>query len=682
MKQLEKVIEGCKAAYCSGVPVIYLVTDNYGLVKKVAESDSMVEIYYQYGEECKCRREILEAGGDISVVSSSAPLNLSESIFCLSGDVNPLETASVKKKKKPEIPLTLTARKEDSLKIANVERTVVERTGKKALLLTTKEDSGKSAGTELPESNLKPSIHVVYNFGVQGDNKSLNRYIKKYIAAEPDSAMRKSVVLLASPTPVIPEGMEPYIYVVDVPALGYNEIAEIINGFIEGEREFGYSISEKFFNELVTRFKGMEDFKIIEILGRIKAENDFLCDIRNLRDPNQHRNSVYSCIKSEKEQLLKKTDILAYVEVEGDYVEDGKQKVNVGGLENLTEWIRVQNKILENLGTAESKWGVAFSKGLVVTGVPGCGKSLMAMYTAGEFNVPLIQMDMGALQKKYHGESEASMRKALKLVEAMAPCVLWIDEIDKAFAGMKGSGEADGGATHRAMATFLTWMQTNKKPVFAFITSNDVKKIPSELLRLGRIGKKYSVFMPDGKECRDIFRAVIKKKSKMHPGLFEPAILKDEYLDEVLVYCGEKGKFLTGGDIDVIVNDAMTEYFLKKLEENNVQSGMYDADGFKSVLKSVIDKVSPYGQTNIKDIVEYYMNQEENRFEPAGKGGVITGALKDELEAEEKISVGKTLTPQEESVKENKEAPGVYDRSMRRAILDKYREITEKQQKN
>ena len=139
----------------------------------------------------------------------------------------------------------------------------------------------------------------------------------------------------------------------------------------------------------------------------------------------------------------------------------------------------------------------------------------MAMYTAGEFNIPLIQMDMGSLQKKYHGESEASMRKALKLIEAMAPCVLWIDEIDKGFAGMKGSGEADGGASQRAMATFLTWMQTNKKPVFSFITSNDVTKIPSELLRLGRVGKKYSVAMPCCDECKKIFD---KNSSNLYSG--------------------------------------------------------------------------------------------------------------------------------------------------------------------
>lgn len=177
MKQLEKVIEGCKAAYSSGVPVIYLVTDNYGLVKKVAENDSMVELYYQYGEECKCRREILEAGGDVSVISSSAPLNLKESVFCLSGDVEPVETASVTKEKKPEMPLTLTVKKEDSLRIANVERTVVKRTEKGGLRLTGGANDG-SGQDGLSETRLQPAIRVVYNFGVQGDNKALNAYIK------------------------------------------------------------------------------------------------------------------------------------------------------------------------------------------------------------------------------------------------------------------------------------------------------------------------------------------------------------------------------------------------------------------------------------------------------------------------------------------------------------------------
>lgn len=674
MKQLEKVIEGCKAAYCSGVPIIYIATDNYNLVKRVAESDSMAELYYQYGEARKCRREIAEEGGNTEFIKSAEPLNFIEQIFCLSGEVEPIDVNTYKEEKltsgkKEEKQLSENA----GLNIANVERTVVER--KKGVLRLT----GRKVQSGAGEARLQPAVRVVYNFGVQGDNKALNAYIKKYISSPPDSAIRKCVVLLASAVPVIPEGLEPYIYVVDVPPLEYDEIAEIVNDFILCEREYGYNISEKFFDELVTRFKGMEDFKIIEILGRIKAENDFVCDIRNLRDPNEHRNNVYSCIKKEKEQLLKKTDILTYVEVEGDYTEDGKQKVNVGGLENLTEWIGVQNKILENLGTAEAKWGVSLSKGLIITGIPGCGKSLMAMYTAGEFNIPLIQMDMGSLQKKYHGESEASMRKALKLIEAMAPCVLWIDEIDKGFAGMKGSGEADGGASQRAMATFLTWMQTNKKPVFSFITSNDVTKIPSELLRLGRVGKKYSVAMPCCDECKKIFVAVLKKKSKKLPGLFAPEMFSEEYWRELLDgYCGENKKFLTGGDIDVIVNDAMTGYFLKKLEENNMQSGFYDADEFMECIKETIDKTTPYGQTNLKEIVEYYTKQEENCFETAGNGGVIVGTLEEELKTDEKTASGEALTDSEKNIKAKKDALGCYDRCMRAAILEKYKESKEK----
>ena len=142
MKQLEKVIEGCKAAYCSGVPIIYIATDNYNLVKRVAESDSMAELYYQYGEARKCRREIAEEGGNTEFIKSAEPLNCLEQIFCLSGEVEPIDVNTYKEENKTALKLTSEKKEEKQLSentglnIANVERTVVERTKKGVLRLT------------------------------------------------------------------------------------------------------------------------------------------------------------------------------------------------------------------------------------------------------------------------------------------------------------------------------------------------------------------------------------------------------------------------------------------------------------------------------------------------------------------------------------------------------------------
>lgn len=178
---------------------------------------------------------------------------------------------------------------------------------------------------------------------------------------------------------------------------------------------------------------------------------------------------------------------------------------NVGGLANLKEWLRLRKDIF--LGR-ESPPGLNSPKGILLLGVQGCGKSLAAKSVAGTWSIPLLRMDFGALYNKYHGETERNIRDALKAAESMAPCVLWMDEIEKGIS----VGDSDDGTSRRILATLLTWMAENKKRVFMVATANDITSLPPELMRKGRFDEIFFVDLPDEETRQIIFLIHLKKR--------------------------------------------------------------------------------------------------------------------------------------------------------------------------
>ncbi|MDQ2069208.1 AAA family ATPase [Natronospira bacteriovora] len=172
--------------------------------------------------------------------------------------------------------------------------------------------------------------------------------------------------------------------------------------------------------------------------------------------------------------------------------------VNVAGLNRLKDWLRQRAPVF---ASGEPPPGLDIPRGILLLGVQGCGKSLAARAVAGVFGVPLLRLDGGALYNKYHGESERNLRESLKSAELMAPCVLWMDEIEK---GMSVS-DTDGGTSQRILGSFLTWMAERDKPVFLVATANDIEKLPPEMVRQGRFDEIFFVDLPN----RDIRRAII-----------------------------------------------------------------------------------------------------------------------------------------------------------------------------
>ncbi len=183
----------------------------------------------------------------------------------------------------------------------------------------------------------------------------------------------------------------------------------------------------------------------------------------------------------------------------------------IGGMENFKSWLETQKDPIENYGEYVRKVGVYPPKGVLLCGVPGCGKTLAAKFVAQEFGRPIFKMDIGSLMDKWVGSSEAKMREALKLAETMSPCVLLIDELEKGFSGAKSSDQSDSGGFKRMFAYLLGWMQDNRYPCFIVATANDISGLPKEFFRSGRFDKLYAVYLPTAEECADIFMSCVKK---------------------------------------------------------------------------------------------------------------------------------------------------------------------------
>jgi SpoVK/Ycf46/Vps4 family AAA+-type ATPase len=218
----------------------------------------------------------------------------------------------------------------------------------------------------------------------------------------------------------------------------------------------------------------------------------------------QKRKFDVDVVLEEKKQIIRKSGLLEY------YPADATLK-DVGGLELLKEWLEKRTRSFTDQAR---DFGLPAPKGILLLGVQGCGKSLSARAVGAHWNLPMLKLDVGRIFGSLVGQSEENIRKAIRVAESVAPCVLWADELEKGFAGMGGSGVSDSGTTARVFATFLTWMQEKTSPVFLVATANDVSKLPPEMLRKGRFDEIFFVDLPDFDERKQIFRIHLKKRGR------------------------------------------------------------------------------------------------------------------------------------------------------------------------
>ena len=245
-------------------------------------------------------------------------------------------------------------------------------------------------------------------------------------------------------------------------------------------------------------------------------------------------------ILDRKRDIIRKSGAL-------DYIESSENMDSIGGLDLLKEWLQSRTKLFSKEAQAR---GIPQPKGIMLTGVPGCGKSLTAKAIGELWGIPLVRFDLASVFNSYQGASERNLRDALKLAEAVSPCVLFIDEIEKGLAGSGGSGNLDSGTGKRIFGTILTWMNDQDAGVFVVATSNSLKDLPTELKRKGRFDEIFFLDLPDSVSRAEIFVIQLNE--------FEPG-WKDSDIDiEKLAKLTDKW---TGAEIKSAVLDAQISAF-------------------------------------------------------------------------------------------------------------------------
>lgn len=366
-----------------------------------------------------------------------------------------------------------------------------------------------------------------------------------------------AVVIIVSSIVKIPKELEKFITIVELEYPTQDEIKQQIKRFSDEQEA---PISNELLEEMSMSFKGLTEFEVESLLASALAQ-DGMFTRQDLK-----------LIFEQKQQMIMKSGILEMIPLK-------ERPEDIGGLENLKKWLRRKAKVYKSINKAMD-FGVDMPKGVLIAGVPGCGKSLAAKVTAQLFEVPLLRLDMGKIMGKYVGESEENMRKAIALAEAISPCILWIDELEKAFAGIDGSGSE---VTVRLFGTFLTWMQEKTSPAFVIATANDITKLPPELMRKGRFDEIFYVGLPNKTERKKIFEIHISKRRKSDLS----SIDLDKLVNQTEGY--------SGADIEGVIKDAVENVFADdkpNLTTDYIMKAINNTHSLSEIMKDSLSKLS------------------------------------------------------------------------------------------
>lgn len=383
-----------------------------------------------------------------------------------------------------------------------------------------------------------------------------------------------TTVIIVSSVLKVPQELEKYVSYLEIPFPEDDEINQLIDEHVEVNCYDNFKDEDR--KKLMPSLKGMTSFEIDRMLDMAMSSNGSL----SAEDTEM--------ILQQKKAMVKKSGLLELI--------DAPEKMDgIGGMKALKEYLKNKSKVISDLPKA-MEFGVSIPKGVFIVGMPGCGKSLCAKASAALFNSPLLKLDMGSMMGKYVGESESNLRKAIKIAEAAAPCVLWIDEIEKAFSGVGGNNDI----MTRMFGYFLSWMQEKQTSVYVIATANNADNLPPELKRKGRFDEIFCVNLPDKEERKDIFKIHLEKKKKS---------LDDASLNSI---CQITDGF-NGADIESVVNEAVEECFLSGVRELS-----------KNVLEDIARQTISISKSCKKQIDNMKKAFQENNFKDATTGKITT----------------------------------------------------------
>lgn len=354
-----------------------------------------------------------------------------------------------------------------------------------------------------------------------------------------------------------------------------------------------YSAIEKMVTMIDYSLPSEEDLKdickgIAESAGKkIKATEEIVKALSGLSSTEAENALALSIIETktftpdviyrEKVAAVKRSGLLEIVDP------DPRGLDSIGGLENLKAWIMARKQAY---APEAAKYGLPSPKGVTLVGVPGNGKSLSAKAFGTALGIPTLQLDVGALFNSLVGESEARTRDSLALAEAISPCVLWLDEVDKGLSGVGGSGTNDSGVSDRVFGTLLKWMQEKKKPVFVVMTANKVENLPPEFLRKGRVDEVFAIDLPHASEREDIAAVLIKKigRDPKNFNLKEIAKATDKY---------------TGAEMEAVCTEALFRAFDdngREVETKDIVESAPDVIPISKTMAEKIEAIRKWGE--------------------------------------------------------------------------------------
>ena len=335
----------------------------------------------------------------------------------------------------------------------------------------------------------------------------------------------KKTIILTSVALELPEELKEEVTVIDFPLPNVQEIDSLISHVVEKPQQLQVSGLAR--EQLVKACQGLSRARIGRVLAKALAAKQ------------QINESDIEGVLEEKQQAIRQTGIL-------EFFNSRESLKSVGGLENLKQWVKMR----QDAFTDEARrYGIPNPKGVLLVGIQGTGKSLSAKTIACEWRLPLLRLDTGRLFGGIVGESESRVRQMIQLAEAIAPCVLWIDEIDKAFGNIISGGDGDSGTSRRVFGSLITWMQEKTSPVFIVATANNVRILPAELLRKGRFDEIFFLNLPSESERQDIF--------KVHLQRLRPTRLREFDLGVL----AKRAENFSGAEIEQVVIDGLYRAF-------------------------------------------------------------------------------------------------------------------------
>lgn len=443
----------------------------------------------------------------------------------------------------------------------------------------------------------------------QGEEaRKIHESLERYVADHEDPGhpqylyLQSSVVLLYSSTVSLSPMLRGYTEVIDVGYPDEEEIRELIKSQSAGDPSVVEN--ERYLDALCTDFKGFSAEEVTVTMQRIMA-------VTPLKDSKR----VEQLILKRKRQRL-----------EGGLLEQCAAEGDIGGMESFRAWLERQRDPLKNANSYKRSIGTLPPKGVLLCGIPGCGKSAAARFAAHTLELPLLKMDIGSLMDKYQGVSEQRMREALQMAKAMSPCVLWIDELEKGFSG---ASSGDDPSFKRMFGYLLGWMQDNEEPCFIFATANDIGGLPKEFFRSGRFDALYAVYAPTAEECVGIFQVWMERAEKtvakerhlerkevciFGQGCREAKLLR-RVVNEALVRQDGTPRIVIGSDIQKIFSSA-----LRTLGSKAVGGKAIGAQEWENALRDVIASpgFTAYGdgKENVDSIAISYCRMLRKGFIP------------------------------------------------------------------